>query len=145
VCADRGEFLMALCLGAAQRAAPVAQPDRPRRRIHLGETGAHLVLETSAASVDRGAVPDVVVSLALCREVVHGCHPLAWADAWPERQDVSLAVRCAQPELQPRDELWKVECRRPEMVAAKQRVCEQPVLLEPMELRGERARRGEWA
>jgi hypothetical protein len=31
------------------------------------------------------------------------------------------------------------------MVAAKQRVCEQPVLLEPMELRGERARRGEWA
>lgn len=136
---------MALSLGAAQRAAPVAQPGRPSRRVHLGETDVRLVLKTSVASVDRGEVPDVVASLALSLEVVHGCRPLAWADAWP---DVSLAVPGAQPEqqaLQLRDELWKVECRRLEMVAAEQRVSEQPVLPEQMELRGERSRGDGWA
>ena len=136
---------MALSLGAAQTAAPVAQPGRPRRRIHLGETDAHLVLKTSAASVDRGAVPDVVASLALCREVVHGCRPLAWVDALP---DESLAVPGARPEqqaLQLRDERPKVERRRLEMVAGERRVSEQPVLPEQMELRGERARGDGWA
>ena len=130
---------MALRLGVAQRAAQVAQLDRPSRRVHPGETDVRLVLKTSAASVDRGAVPDVVASLALCREVVHGCRPLALADA---SQDESLAVPGVHPEqqaLQLRDELPKVERRRLEMVAAKQRVSEQPVLPEQMELRGERA------